>query len=142
MDFFFNSTINLLITKFLLASLFGSMLFFTIIVAPTVFKVLDEKNARGFLRLVFPRLYLWGIILTTLISIFLAQNSLINLIISLTVIVGFIFSREVLTKKINDASDKIRIDKSFEKKFKFLHSLSVAIFSSQLLLLLILFFNI
>ena len=37
----------------------GSMLFFGAVVAPAVFTALDEKPAGQFLRLLFPRIYLF-----------------------------------------------------------------------------------
>ncbi|MAI83933.1 MAG: hypothetical protein CMM91_03220 [Rickettsiales bacterium] len=143
MDFFLNIyNSSEMASKFLLASLFGSMLFFSVIIAPSVFKVLDEKNARAFLRLVFPKLYLWGIFFSLFIIFFILQSSLINQIIAIIILVGFVFSRQVLTIKINDISDKMKTDKSLIKKFNYLHNTSVAIFLVQLVLLIFLFFSV
>ena len=41
----------------------GFMLFFPIVVAPTVFTILNEKQSSLFLRSFFPKYYLFGIIL-------------------------------------------------------------------------------
>jgi uncharacterized membrane protein len=40
----------------------GSILFFSFVVAPTAFRALDPQNAGLFIRGVFPRYYLFGII--------------------------------------------------------------------------------
>jgi Domain of unknown function (DUF4149) len=40
----------------------GSILFFSFGVAPIIFKVLDAKSAAKFVRALFPRYYLWGVI--------------------------------------------------------------------------------
>lgn len=49
-----------------LAALFGAMVFFPSVVAPTVFKVLDPEPAGRFLRAVFPGYYLFLIITSAL----------------------------------------------------------------------------
>ena len=41
----------------------GSIIFFSAIIAPTVFKVLDEKSAGLFLRAFFPKYYIFGLII-------------------------------------------------------------------------------
>jgi uncharacterized membrane protein len=40
----------------------GSILFFSFVVAPIVFKVLDAEAGGKFVRALFPRYYLWGVI--------------------------------------------------------------------------------
>ena len=49
----------LILVKFLIPFLLGGLIFFSALVAPNVFKSLDEKNARLFLRGIFPKLYLY-----------------------------------------------------------------------------------
>jgi hypothetical protein len=36
------------------------MLMFTVVVAPAVFKVLSQKAAASYLRVLFPRLFMFG----------------------------------------------------------------------------------
>lgn len=127
--------------KFFSSLLFGGMLFFSVIVAPNVFKSLDEKNARHFIRNIFPKLYLWGIIFSTFMLVFLLNEINLNLILTLLILLGFIYSRQFLIPKINHASDNVKNNLKYEKKFKFLHLISVVIFSIQLIFLLVIFFK-
>jgi hypothetical protein len=41
----------------------GTIIFFSAVVAPTVFKSLDEREAGVFLRAFFPKYYIFGIVL-------------------------------------------------------------------------------
>ncbi len=136
MDYFLEISQIILISKFLISSLFGSMLFFSIIIAPTVFQSLDTINSRIFIRNLFPKLYMWGIIISLINCLLLINVSLIGLKIGIPILLGFLFSRQVLVKRINDESDKSTTGQNFSKKFKTLHSLSVLIFVIQLLLML------
>ncbi len=53
----------------LLGALFGSMLFFAVTVAPTVFRVLPADQGGAFLRRFFPLYYLWGIVMASLCTL-------------------------------------------------------------------------
>ena len=48
------------LSLFVHAANIGFMLMFTVVVAPAVFKVLSQKAAASFLRVLFPRLFLFG----------------------------------------------------------------------------------
>ena len=61
----------LILTKFLIPFLLGGLIFFSALVAPNVFSSLDEKNARVFLRGIFPKLYLYSGIFSLFISLIL-----------------------------------------------------------------------
>ena len=61
----------LIFVKFFIPFLLGSLIFFSALVAPNVFKSLDEQNARLFIRSIFPKLYLYSGILSLLISLVL-----------------------------------------------------------------------
>ena len=50
--------------SYLNSILLGSMLFFVIIVSPTVFTSLSSDQASKFLRIIFPRLFLFGLVLS------------------------------------------------------------------------------
>ena len=118
------------ISIFLSSFLLGSLIFFSAIIAPNVFKTLPEKNARSFIRSMFPKLYLWGMVISLINSvslIFLSQNAFY---ISIIIFLGFLFSREILTPKINALSDAKN-----QKKFQQYHTLSVIIFIIQLVLI-------
>ena len=45
------------ISIYLTAMILGIMLFFSLVIAPVVFTTLDEKNARKFIRRIFPFYY-------------------------------------------------------------------------------------
>jgi hypothetical protein len=105
------------------AAILSFMIFFPIVVATSVFKVLDEKQSSKFLRIFFPKYYLFGLVLSLLgliISIFEKNN--ISLIVFILLVIGFIFSRQFLIPIINKAKDN-----NNEKKFNTLHRFSVLI---------------
>lgn len=133
-DFIYGST------KLLSAILFGSLIFFAAVLAPTIFMTLDQPNARKLIRAIFPKLYMWGFVISLFVSILnLYQVSFITLIAFL-ISFGFIFSRQILMPKINEASDLSGNKTDENKRFKKLHSLSVLIFVLQLILILFLYF--
>ena len=99
------------------------MIFFPVVVATSVFKVLDEKQSSKFLRIFFPKYYLFGFVLSLtglIIAIFDKNN--MSLIVFLLIIIGFLFSRQFLMPLINKAKDN-----NNEKKFNILHRVSVLI---------------
>ena len=105
------------------AAILSFMIFFPSVVATSVFKVLDEKQSSKFLRIFFPKYYLYGFVLSlagAILSIYF-ENKLSILIYSF-IMVGFIFSRQILTPMVNKAKDS-----NDEKKFNKLHKLSVFI---------------
>jgi len=127
-SFLFNFSESLV--NFLLPFLLGSLVFFAALVAPNTFKNLDEDNARKFIRSMFPKLYLWGAVLSLLIAILLFSINQFFAFLLLIVFIGFIYSRQFLMKIINEASDK-----KDSARFKKLHTFSVIIFFSQLLIM-------
>ena len=105
------------------AATLSFMIFFPLVVATSVFKVLDEKQSSKFLRIFFPKYYLYGFVLSlvgVILSIYF-ENKLSILVYSF-IMVGFIFSRQILTPMVNKAKDL-----NDEKKFNKLHKLSVFI---------------
>ena len=66
-------------TNFLAATLFGSMISFMILISPIVFTVLSANDAKNFLRKFFPRLFIFGMILSSLLLAFtLRELDLLN----------------------------------------------------------------
>ena len=115
-------------------ALIGYMLFFVIVVSPVVFKTLSQDEAARFLRAIFPRLFLVGL-LTSLIMVMLSlAGGERDLILTSTVIAaGFAMNYFILTPEINKSRDAaLAGDEEKEKKFKMLHLLSVAIFVVQI----------
>jgi len=105
------------------AAILSFMIFFPVVVATSVFKVLDEKQSSKFLRIFFPKYYLFGLVLSLtglIIAIFDKNN--MSIIIFLLIIIGFLFSRQFLMPIINKAKDN-----NNEKKFNILHRFSVLI---------------
>ena len=105
------------------AAILSFMIFFPVVVATSVFKVLDEKQSSKFLRIFFPKYYLFGLVLSLtglIIAIFDKNN--MSLIVFLLIIIGFLFSRQFLMPIINKAKDN-----NNEKKFNILHRFSVLI---------------
>ena len=105
------------------AAILSFMIFFPVVVATSVFKVLDEKQSSKFLRIFFPKYYLFGLVLslTGLITAIFDKNNM-SLIVFLLIIIGFLFSRQFLMPIINKAKDN-----NNEKKFNILHRVSVLI---------------
>ena len=105
----------------------GVIIFFSAIIAPTVFKTLDEKSAGIFLRAFFPKYYLFaiviGLVALALIMIFdiKVSNILYIAIVSMTVL--SIISRFMIPI-INNARD---MGEKGKQKFNRLHALSVSL---------------
>lgn len=110
------------LTLFLISIWVGSIIFFSAIIAPTVFKALDEKNAGIFLRAFFPKYYIFGIILG-FIALILGIKAMSLILVSMVVamILLSIISR-LMIPVINAARD---MGVEGEPRFKKLHTLSV-----------------
>ena len=109
----------------LISILVGVIVFFSSVIAPTVFSSVDEKNAGLFLRAFFPKYYIFGIIISSLaiLSAILIEPTLNKLELSLilAILAMFIVSR-LMIPSINKARD---MGESAKKKFNQLHLLSV-----------------
>ena len=123
-----------ILVKFFIPFLLGGLFFFAALVAPNVFKSLDEKNSRLFLRGIFPKLYLYSGILSLFISLnlFFINNFLSFIFFIITL--GYFYSKQYLMIRINKASDQKN-----QKEFKKLHRFSVLIFIAQILLMIVIF---
>ena len=86
----------------------GVIVFFSAIIAPTVFKTLDEKSAGVFLRAFFPKYYLFAIVIglaaLALIMIFNIEMSNILYIAIVSMTILSIISRFMIPM-INNARD-------------------------------------
>ena len=126
------------ILNFLISLLIGSMIFFTAVVSPSVFATLSSNASSKFLRLVFPRMFLFGIIITSLcflLSILLNNNfaSILLAIITLS----FFLNRNYLTPKINKYRDEeLEGNQRAATLFKRMHLLSVLLFVLNFVLLI------
>ncbi len=121
--------------NFIYTLIIGFMIFFMSVVTPSVFKTLDEINSRNFLRFIFPRMFLYGFILSfsaLLLSIYIRDQFLI--LFSVFVSVLFLINTYIITPKINFHRDQFNDGKvDSEKVFKKYHLISVIIFLIQLI---------
>ena len=117
--------------------LFSYMLFFSICVAPVINTTLNRENSSRLLRKIFPRNFIFGSIIsfvTLLGSIY--YESLLSIIISSILLIFFIINLYILVPKINLEADKTKKKKSYTRKFKILHLLSVILYLIQIILCL------
>ncbi len=113
------------LSLFLVSAMIGIMVFFTIAVAPTVFKVLPQEWASRYVRNFFPKYYAFlGAV--SIIASFLATNTFSMVLLVICAALFFI-SLWVLTPAINRASDQ-----GEKKKFGILHGASVVVNFIQL----------
>ena len=128
-----------LLIKIIPTLVLGSMLFFSIAIAPKIFTVLPSEEAGKFVRSIFPTYYMFnGIqyLILTILMIYLEKTGNI-LYLSISILILFMLSNYVLMPQINKSRDI-----NNQKRFKFLHLLSVVfnfviIVSSIILIILI-----
>jgi len=120
----------------LYSSLLSYMLFFTICVAPVSNKILNENNKSIFLRNIFPRNFIFGLILASLAFIFsFILKDHWSIIISFIISLGFILNLFIIMPKINYISDNENLNKEKKKKqFRNWHFLSVFIYLIQIII--------
>ena len=121
------------LSLFMHAANIGFMLMFTIVVAPAVFKALSQKAAASYLRVLFPRLFMFGFVTSSIAAIFsMFDNEHLITAVSAMIAFGFLINALILTPKINQFRDKSTTGEvAAEKAFARLHLFSVAIFGSQ-----------
>ncbi len=116
------------------ATLFGSMAFFSFVVAPLVFVKLDGASAGRFLRGFFPWYYLVVGLLALLALAALAALRPLEATTLGLVVLGAVVSRQVLMPRINHHRDRMLEGQAdAERAFNRLHRLSVWINALQLL---------
>ena len=124
--------------NFLLSILIGSMIFFMAIVSPSVFATLSTNASSKFLRTIFPRMFLFGFIISivSLIFTFISGNVL-NSILLIIIAISFIINRNYLTPKINSLRDReLEGDEKASSSFKKMHLGSVILFMLNFILLI------
>ena len=129
--------------SYLNSILLGAMLFFVIIVSPTVFTALSSDQASKFLRLIFPRLFLFGLALSLLTALgYIVSALYIEMFLALFASILFFLNRNILTPLINYHRDKeIEGDIKSKNYFKLLHLLSVSFFVINLFILVFFLLN-
>ena len=100
----------------------GIILLQTSVVAPSIFKYLDQNQTRDLLRAIFPKFFLFILLLASFSLAIGILNSvkldIHTIIYSLTVVLSIVCY--IIIPSTNEAKDK-----NNQKRFKFLHNLSV-----------------
>ena len=100
----------------------GIILLQTSVIAPNVFKYLDQNQTRDLLRAIFPKFFLYILLLASLSLVVGILDNVkfdIQTIIALLTVVLSILCY-IIIPSTNEAKDK-----NNQKRFKFLHNLSV-----------------
>ena len=122
------------ISTYMVSMVLGIMLFFSFVVAPVTFTVLDEENSRKFIRKIFPYYYTANLLIIFLVLIFfvIQKTFSLNFYLILTVAILFALSNYILMPLINKYKDEKQ-----DKKFKYSHFISVVINFIQMILLVV-----
>jgi len=100
----------------------GIILLQTSVIAPSIFKYLDQNQTRDLLRAIFPKFFLYILLLASLsLVVGILDNvkfDIQTIIASLTVVLSILCY--IIIPSTNEAKDK-----NNQKRFKFLHNLSV-----------------
>ncbi len=116
------------------ATLFGSMAFFSCVVAPLVFIELDAATAGRFIRRLFPWYYAVIATLSLIATLSFAATLPVDAITMGLVFIGACVSREILMPRINRQSDAVaQGDISVQGSFDRLHRISVIINAAQMI---------
>ena len=100
----------------------GIILLQTSVIAPYAFKYLDQNQTRDLLRAIFPKFFLFILILT---SLSLVASILDNIKFDIqTIIASLTLVLSILCYVIIPSTNEAK-DKNDQNKFKFLHNLSV-----------------
>jgi hypothetical protein len=113
------------LAELIIAANIGIIIFFTVAVAPTVFKVLPAQWAAKYVRSFFPKYYVWLGITSVVAALFSDATSTQILLVGTGVM--FFFSCWGLTPLINRSNDDGRL-----RTFKWLHGSSIALNIFQL----------
>ena len=122
------------LSSYLTSIILGIMLFFSFVIAPITFTVLNEESSRKFIRKIFPYYYNVNLVISFLVLIFfvIQKTFSLNFYLILTITILFAVTNYVLMPLIN----KYR-DENQDKKFKYSHFISVVINFIQMIFLVI-----
>jgi hypothetical protein len=123
---------------FATAMLFGSMAFFSTVMAPLIFTRLDAETAGRFIRQVFPWYYFTVILLAAVAALSLAVTRLADATAITAVAAVGVIARQALMPRINRARDaSTGGDLGAGRQFSRLHRLSVWINAAQMIVVAI-----
>ena len=119
---------------YLISMILGIMLFFSFVIAPVVFKTLNEENARKFIRRIFPFYYNVNLGISLIILIIHLILNKFGIDFYLILLIFFFFSsyNYLLIPLINKYRDEKK-----DKKFKYSHFISVIINFVQMTLIVL-----
>ena len=122
------------LSNYLTSIILGIMLFFSFVVAPVTFTVLNEEGAKKFIRKIFPYYYNINLVisLSILICFILLRTFSLSFYLILTVAILFALSNYILMPLINKYKDENQ-----DKRFKYSHFISVIINFIQMIFLVI-----
>jgi len=121
------------------SGVFFIMLFFSLSIARNVHSILGPDNAGKLLRVLFPKYFFWGLILSLAgaLAFYLSGELLKSLTLMVVAVLAGI-SRFILVPKINNSRDlMLDGEEAAKKSFLSLHTISVSINVIQLVLLLV-----
>lgn len=122
--------------------LFGSMVFFAVVMAPLVFTKLPAQTAGQFIRQVFPVYYLWGMAVSGFALLMALGANLVDVILLALVGLGFVYARQLLMPEIDRQRDAAQAgDEDAKRRFAGLHRQSVVINVVQMLVLIWVFIH-
>lgn len=124
--------------EYFTVALLSIMIFYSFGIAFNVHKTLDKENAGKLLRKLFPLYFLWGIVISILTEIILLYQGLsLKALFMAIVVIGFLYSRQVLVPLLNKNRDMANEGNPEAKKtFSSLHFRSVSINIIQMILLI------
>ena len=112
------------------ALLLGVMISFIVVTSPTVFKTLDEEHSKNFLRFIFPRLFNFCFLISTLMFLLFALAEFsFGMVVGIAISISFLINTYFLTPRINKMRDLMLTGHvESEKQFKKLHFASVILY--------------
>ena len=113
----------------------GFMALFVLVIAPSIFQSLEPTDAGTLLRRLFPRMFLYGMVLTLAAAgMAILGTQYILALVSLVSASGFGINAYIIAPSINRARDELENDENVStRKFAWLHTVSVSIFAAQFL---------
>ena len=123
------------------ALLLGVMISFIVVTSPTVFKTLDEEHSKNFLRFIFPRLFNFCFLISTLMFLFFALAEFsFGMVVGIAISISFLINTYFLTPRINKMRDLMLTGHvESEKQFKKLHFASVILYLLSILFIVSIF---
>ena len=106
------------------------MIFFVAGVSPSAISTLDGDNLSSFLRTIFPKLFILGLIFGISGNLLTFSNQLWISISSVIISASFIINLLIVTPKINGVMDDEKLSENTRKRrFMIYHGTSVLLFS-------------